>query len=192
MTDVVSTDTNSTMKSIVILSCQCGAVEFELKGSPFLTTACLCNSCRAAAACFATLPGATSLLDAHEATATAAYRKDRVACVKGSEHLREHRLTPETTTRRVVATCCNSPMFMEFTKGHWIDFYSQRWPAGSAPPPEMRTMVSDLPVGTKLPGDLPNYRWQSIGLFAKLAAAWIAMGFRRPEISYVKGRLNDC
>src|SRR5262249_36208097 len=34
---------------------------------------------------------------------------------KGSEHL-QFRLTPDSPTRRVVASCCNSAMLLEFTK----------------------------------------------------------------------------
>jgi len=36
------------------------------------------------------------------------YRKDRVQCVTGQEYLEEHRLKPDSPTRRVIATCCNS------------------------------------------------------------------------------------
>lgn len=173
-------------------TCRCGAVELELAGSPFLTTACVCNSCRAAAACFASLPGSTSLLDDCGATATSAFRKDRIRCVRGSEFLREHRLNPKTTTRRVVATCCNAPMFMEFTKGHWVDLYRQRFPKGSVPTIEFRTMVRDLPPGVKLPDDLPNYQRQPLSMFARLFATWATMGFRRPVIGFVKGQLDGC
>jgi hypothetical protein len=45
------------------------------------------------------------------------YRKDRVRCVMGQEYLEERRLTPDSPTRRVLATCCNSAMFLDFTKG---------------------------------------------------------------------------
>ncbi len=43
-------------------------------------------------------------------------RSDRVRCVKGGDKLQEHRLKPDSPTRRVLATCCNSPMFLEFSK----------------------------------------------------------------------------
>jgi hypothetical protein len=61
------------------------------------------------------------------------YRKDRVQCVRGQEHLEAHRLKPESPTRRVIATCCNSAMFLDFTKGHWLTLYRNRFPAAAPP-----------------------------------------------------------
>src|SRR5712671_5622189 len=57
------------------------------------------------------------------------HRKDRVHCVTGQEYLEEHRLKPDSPTRRVIATCCNSGMFLDFTKGHWLTMYRNRFPA---------------------------------------------------------------
>ncbi|WP_439526583.1 hypothetical protein [Roseovarius mucosus] len=45
----------------------------------------------------------------------------------------------------------------------------------------MRTMTSDLPEGSTLPDDIPNAKKHSLGFFAKLFAAWVAMGFRSPK-----------
>ena len=72
------------------------------------------------------------------------YRKDRVRCLKGAANLREHRLNGKTKARRVVATCCNTPIFLDFTDGHWIDLYGLLWPEDSLPPLQMRTMVGDM------------------------------------------------
>ena len=41
----------------------------------------------------------------------------------GAGYLEEHRLKPDSPTRRVIATCCNSGMFLDFTKGHWLTMY---------------------------------------------------------------------
>jgi hypothetical protein len=41
----------------------------------------------------------------------------------GQEHLEEHRLEPDSPTRRVIAKCCNSAMFVDFTKGHWVSMF---------------------------------------------------------------------
>ena len=46
----------------------------------------------------------------------------------GAEYLEEWRLKPNSPTRRVVATCCNSAMFLDFTKGHWLSMYRNRFP----------------------------------------------------------------
>jgi hypothetical protein len=172
------------------LHCRCGQVSLRLTGQPILTTECLCNSCRSAGAFLQTLPGALPLLDKKGATLTAMYRKDHFACVSGDELLREYRLKPDSQTRRVVAKCCNSSMFMEFEKGHWIDIYGWLWPPERRPAPEMRTMVGDLPDGALLPDDLPNAKSHSLRFYTKLIGAWMAMRFRTPQITCVKGVLD--
>ncbi len=67
------------------------------------------------------------------------------------------------------------------TKGHWLTLYRNRSPA-AAPPVEMRVMTKDRRNGVALADDLPNYDGYSGKSMLKLIAAWIAMGFRRPEI----------
>jgi hypothetical protein len=106
-------------------------------------------------------------------------------CVMGQEHLEEHRLKPDSPTRRVIATCCNSGMFLDFTKGHWLAMYRNRFPAG-APPLEMRVMTQHRRDGVELADDLPNYDSHSGKFMLGLIAAWIAMGLRRPEITLGK------
>jgi len=129
-------------------------------------------------------------MDKHGASRLVLYRKDRLECLCGEQRLKEHRLRPESPTRRVVATCCNSAMFLDFTKGHWVNIYGQRWLPGTMPQPDLRTMTMDLPEGTSLPADVPNARRQSIAFFAKLIGAWIAMRFRTPKIAFVHGVLD--
>jgi hypothetical protein len=137
-----------------------------------------------------TLPAAPAVLETNGATRFVLYRKDRVRFLKGTHLLKEFRLTPEAKTRRVVATCCNTPVFLEFTNGHWLSLYGGLWPAGTLPPLEMRTMTSDLPAGSALPADVPNGKRQSFSFFVKLLGAWIAMGFRSPKIAFVNGELQ--
>jgi len=170
--------------------CDCGKVELALTGQPIMVVECLCDSCRAAGAILEALPNAPPLLDGKGGTLSAMYRKDRVACTSGDEHLREFRLKPASKTRRVVATCCNSAMFLEFTSGHWLDIYGRRWPLPETPKAEMRTMVGDLPPDTKLPDDMPNVKAHSLAFFVKLIGAWLAMGFRTPKIDYVQGAID--
>ena len=178
------------MANSTTLSCRCGGVALRLSGQPILTADCTCNSCRSAGAIFERLPGGEPLLDKHGASRLVLYRKDRLECLSGEERLKEHRLRPESPTRRVVATCCNSAMFLDFTKGHWVDIYGQRWLPGAMPQPELRTMTMDLPEGTSLPADVLNARRQSFAFFTKLIGAWIAMRFRTPKIAFVHGVLD--
>ena len=163
-------------------ACHCGKVKFEAAGPPILTGACYCTSCQEAGRRFEQLASAPPVLDPDGGTGVILYRKDRVRCVSGEEHLEERRLKPGSPTRRVLATCCNSPMFLDFTKGHWLSMYRNRFPA--APPLEMQVMTRERRQGVELADDVPNYRGLSGRFMLKLIAAWIAMGFRRPEITW--------
>lgn len=178
------------MRSSLPLRCSCGAAALELSGSPIVSVECHCESCRAAGRRLEALPGAPPLLEDNLATRMVLYRKDRVRCLAGAELLAEVRLTPTSKTRRVVTTCCHTPMFLEFSGGHWLSLYTRRWPAGEVPALELRTMVRDAPPGTELSDDVPNARTQSLSFFAKLLGAWIAMGLRAPKLDYVRGSLS--
>jgi hypothetical protein len=166
-------------------TCQCGKVKFAAAGPPILTGACYCTSCQEAGRQIEQLASAPPVLDPDSGTGFVLYRKDRVQCVMGQEHLEERRLKPDSTTRRVVATCCNSAMFLDFTKGHWLSMFRNRFPAG-APPLEMRVMTKERRAGVELADDVPNYSGHSSKFMLKLIAAWVAMGFRRPEIALGK------
>jgi hypothetical protein len=50
----------------------------------------------------------------------------------------------------------------------------------------MRVMTQGRRDGVELADDLPNYSAHSGKSMLRLIAAWIAMGFRRPEISLGK------
>ena len=163
------------------LTCLCGKVEFKVTGAPILAASCHCASCRRAGRAFEELPAAPPVLDADGGSPVLLYRRDRVRCVAGLQHLEEHRLKPDSSTRRVLAACCNSAMFGDFTKGHWLSMYRKRFPPG-APPVEMRIMTKDR-GGDVLPkDDVPSYGGFPPRFLWKLLAAWIAMGFRNPDM----------
>ena len=130
-------------------SCRCGAVVLEVTGAPIVHAACYCASCQAAGRQLEQLPDAPPVLDADGGTDFVLYRKDRLRCVQGGERMDAHRLKPESPTRRMVATCCNSAMFLDFTKGHWLTLYRGRLP-GPVPPLEMRVMTSEKGAGVVL------------------------------------------
>ena len=167
-------------------SCRCGAVVLEVAGAPIVHAICYCASCQEAGGRIEQLPDAPPILDANGGTDFVLYRKDRVRCVQGGERLEAHRLKPESPTRRMVATCCNSAMFLDFTKGHWLTLYRARIP-GSVPPLEMRVMTADRREGVVLPQDVPNYAAHSGKFMSKLLAAWLRMGFRTPKVEGVTG-----
>ncbi len=169
--------------SSIDLTCRCGKVHIAVTAEPLLVVECQCESCRKGAALLASLPGGKPVAEPSGGTHYVMYRKDRVSFTAGAEHLQSYRLTGKSSTRRVVAACCNTPLFVEFQGGHWLSMYAGLWPAAVRPPATMRTMVSDLPAGEQLPDDIPNHRTQSIGFFWTLLTAWAAMGFRTPKIT---------
>lgn len=171
------------------VGCLCGHVQLKVERAPIVSAECCCNSCREAGARLQTLPDAPLILDSKGATRFVLYRKDRVHFLKGADLLKEFRLTPGAKTRRVVATCCNTPVFLEFKGGHWLSLYGGLWPDRTLPPLEMRTMTADLPDPSVLPDDVPNAKSQTLPFFVKLMGAWIAMGFRSPKMP-VTGKIH--
>ena len=159
-------------------SCTCGQVTLEADGAPILSTVCYCESCRSAARQFEQAPGAPSVLSSDGGVDYCLFRKDRVRITRGAAHLRAHRLTEASPTRRVTAACCNAPMFLDFTSGHWLTLYRDRLPE-DAPPLEMGVMAKDRRPRA---GGLPTYPSFPAKVMVKLLAAWAAMGFRRPKI----------
>lgn len=171
------------------VACACGQVRLRLDGPPIASVECLCTSCRKAGRRLETLPGSPRIVDDKGATPFVMQRKDRVEIVAGATHLRAFRLSPKAATRRVVASCCNTPVFLEFTSGHWLSLYAGLWPDGGRPKLEMRTMTGDLDDPSALPDDVPNLKQHSLRFYARLMGAWIRMGFRSPKFT-VEGELN--
>ena len=158
--------------------CSCGSVELEAVGTPIMSVACYCESCQEGSRQIEALPKGRPISDPDGGTAYVLYRKDRAAYTKGTSLLRGYKLRDESPTKRVVAACCNSPMFLEFEKGHWLSVYRTAL-RGDLPPLEMRVHTKSKPKGSALPNDIPNYQGYSARFMAKLFAAWIAMVLRR-------------
>jgi Family of unknown function (DUF6151) len=171
------------------IHCRCGQVRIEVEADPIISTECHCSSCRAAAARLTKLPAAPAYLEPNGGTRFVLYRKDRVVFAMGHEHLREFRLTPVSKTRRVIASCCNTPVLLEFPNGHWFSLYAHLWRQGALPRLQERTMTGDLADPSALSADVPNRRRQSMAFFWRLLRAWAAMGFRSPEFT-VQGALH--
>jgi hypothetical protein len=170
--------------NVVSAACRCGKVKLEIAGAPIMAGICYCASCQEAGRLHQALPGADAVLGADGGTDYVLYRKDRVRCIDGGEQLEERRLKSESPTRRMNARCCNTAMFLDFTKGHWLTLYRSRLPADT-PPPMLRMMTAARPEGVNLPDDMANYPGQSGKFMLKLMGAWLAMGFRRPAVEGV-------
>jgi len=167
----------------LLATCRCGKARLEAVGRPIVAAACYCTSCQDAGRRFEQAAGAPPVVDPDGGTSYILYRKDRVRCVTGAELLEERRLEPGSPTRRVVAVCCQSPMFLDFTKGHWLSIWRNRFDAG-APAVEMRVMTKERRAGVELADDVPNYDGYSRQFLSRQIIAWIAMGLRRPVIPW--------
>jgi hypothetical protein len=142
--------------------CRCGATALSTIGAPIAVATCHCESCKAAARQFEEM-GAGPLIGAEGGVDYVLFRKDRLILLRGKDNLADRRLTAGSPTRRVVATCCHSPMFLDFAPGHWLSLYRSSL-GEQAPAPSMQTYTARF--------------------FLMLIGAWAAMGFRRPKLSF--------
>jgi hypothetical protein len=160
-------------------SCRCGSVEIEATGAPIVSADCYCTDCQRGSSRIEALPNASPVRDADGGTPYILFRKDRVKCTKGAERLEGFKLKETSITNRLVATCCNSAMFMSFDKGpHWITAYRARF-HGALPPAQMRIFTRSKPEHVVLPTDVPNYPTFPASLIVKLLLSRVAMMFGR-------------
>jgi hypothetical protein len=159
-------------------SCACGAVRCEGVGAPIVSAVCYCSDCQEGGRRIEALPHAPRVLDADGGTSYLTYRDDRFRCIAGAEKLVAYRLKDRSPTRRMVASCCNSGMFLKFEPGFWISSYRLRY-SGDLPPIEMRNQTRDRSAKTIISSDAPSFSRYPMRLFAKLIRARIEMSFRR-------------
>lgn len=172
------------------LSCTCGSVRLHLEQHPIVVVECCCVSCRNAAELLQNLPGAPNITEPNGTTHFVLYRKDRIHFGVGYELMAEHKLEAEASTRRAVSTCCHTPMFMEFNEGHWLSLYGGLWPARSRPAIQVRTMASAALSPSNLSTDVPNPKTHTISFYLRLLMAWVAMGFKVPELKSIERKVH--
>lgn len=160
------------------LSCACGRVRCEAVGEPILSGVCYCTDCQEGGRRIEALPSAARIRDPDGGTPYLTYRDDRFRCLSGEDLLADYRLESRSRTRRVVASCCNSGMFLKFDPGFWVSTYRFRYD-GDLPPIEMRTKTRHRRSETELPRDAPGYRGFPPRLFWRLIKARVAMLFNR-------------
>ena len=155
-------------------SCTCGSVRFRAVGEPIVSAACYCDDCQRGAVPIEALADAPGFREPDGGTHYVIYRDDRFSCTAGDNLLVDYRLTEKAPTRRVVASCCNTALFLKFDPGHWVSAYRARF-EGESPPLEMRTQTKFRRSEVPLPDDVPNYRGFGPKLFARLIGARVAM-----------------
>ena len=158
--------------------CSCGNVELTVFGAPILSAVCYCEDCQEGARQIEALPNAHPVKEPDGGTEYVLYRKDRVECSKGSNLLKDYKISEETVTKRVVATCCYSAMYLNFEKGHWLSIYRARL-QGDIPPLQMRIQTKFKPNNSDIPNDVPSYPAFPLKFVLKLVAAKIAMLLHR-------------
>lgn len=110
-----------------IARCSCGNVEIEAFGIPIASAVCYCDSCQEGSRQIEALPNAVPILGPDGGTAYVLYRKDRLKYTKGAELLKGYQIDEKSNTSRVVATCCNSAMVMQFDDvRHWAPVFRGR------------------------------------------------------------------
>lgn len=171
---------NTSHKDIKIF-CNCSKVEIQVFGKPILANICHCDDCQKGSLQIEDLHGAPKILDQNGGTSYVLYRKDRVRFIKGKKYLKETRIDKEIRTRRVIAACCNSPMFLDFEPGHWISLYHQQF---HFPEPniEMHVQTRFVPINRKIEGHIPKYNAFPLKMMMKLIIARIHMMFSKTSI----------
>lgn len=159
-------------------SCTCGDVAFEAVGAPILHVSCYCDDCREGSRRLEALANAPRILGSDGGTEYVLFRKDRFRPLQGGTLLSDLRLRDGSPTRRVVASCCNAPMFVDFQKGHWVSVYRDRL-SGDVGPLQMRVQTRFKPAGAEIPSDAPAYAAFPLSFVAALLRARIAMLFGR-------------
>lgn len=162
-------------KSDSTAQCSCGSVVLEAIGVPIMCVACYCDDCQEGSRRIEALPNARPVRDPDGGTAYVLYRKDRVKCSRGAELLKGFKISEKSATNRVVATCCNSAVYMNFEDSkHWVPVYRARF-GGDVPPLQMRVQTKHVPKNSDGPNDVPGYPAWPLKFIAKLVAARIAM-----------------
>lgn len=161
---------------VALSQCSCGRVAFEAAGAPITCAVCYCDSCQEGVRQIEALPQATRIAEPDGGIAYILYRKDRVRCAKGADLLVKRKLTEKTATNRVVATCCNTGMVVNFDDAkHWVSMYRTRF-AGTLPPVQARICTKGKRVADDGVSRHPSY---PLSFIAKLMGARIAMLFSR-------------
>jgi hypothetical protein len=156
-------------------ACACGRVVIEASGTPITTLVCYCDNCQEGGRRIEALPHAPAVLEVDGGSAYVVYRKDRLRCTSGSDLLRPQRIRADSVTNRVLATCCNSAMYLNFDDGkHWVDIYRSRV-RGEAPPLQFRVCTRFRPDPGSAARDMPSFPGYPTRLLVPLLTARLAM-----------------
>lgn len=108
-------------------------------------------------------------------TALCLIRDDKFSVDAGEPLLEPHLLDPASSTQRLVATCCNSAMFLSFKDGRfWKSVMVDRI-VSQKPAIEMRLCTKYRTSGLPWPDDAPRYRKFPVSALARIGQQWLSM-----------------
>ncbi|MEC7760516.1 MAG: hypothetical protein VX874_01230 [Pseudomonadota bacterium] len=166
------------------ISCRCGTVRLQAAGLPSGATICHCAECQTAAMIFEHRFNAF-VADAEGGTFHILWRKDRLTCVAGSEHLAAHRLASNTPTDRVIATCCGTPMYLDRKGRPWVGLFADRVPEAIRPAPEMRVFAKDRVETGQHADGVRTYAGYSRRMMIRRWRAIFRSGFDTGHLAFV-------
>lgn len=162
-----------------LLRCTCGAVQCVATGDPIGTAVCYCDDCQAAAKQIEALPGAATVMDSDGGTALTLFRSSRFTVTKGASKLTAHKLRADSITNRMVASCCNSAMFLSFDKGpHWVSTMRNRF-IGEQPPIQFRHMIKYRTSTLPYPDAVKTHPKFPLRFLGAVLRDWMAMKLGR-------------
>lgn len=160
--------------------CRCGAVEVCAWGEPLVVSACHCEDCQAAAQRLAASADLAPTAGADGGTEFMVFRRDRIACTRGADRLQAIRLTDASKTRRMIAGCCATPMYLAFDdKRPWVSGFRASF-GPDAPPVEMRICARFRRSEKNVEDGLPSHSGYPPTMMVRILAAWPLMLFSRP------------
>jgi len=163
-----------------VAQCRCGAVEVGAWCDPIVVTACYCDDCQAASERLAASANSAPLAGADGGTDFMVFRRDRIACTRGADRLEAMRLTDTTKTRRMVASCCATPMYVGFDdKRPWVSAFRASFGA-DAPPVQMRICTRFRRTEPPAKDGLPDHPGYPAAMILRILAVWPLMLFSRP------------
>lgn len=175
-------------QKVLNAACVCGRVRLQGFGRPISCLICYCDDCQAAGRAIESLPGAATALQPDAGTELIVYHRDRLRCVAGAELMQPLRLRESSPTRRMVATCCNTAMYVGFDDGKfWVDLWRSRV-LGHAPPAEWRVCVRFRPE-SPMPADLPSFPGYPFRFVARLLLNRLTTGLRQQSHHWGHGRV---
>ncbi len=163
-----------------VAHCRCGAVEIGAWGEPIIVTACYCDDCQAAAKRLAESASVALAASDDGGTEFMLFRRDRIACTRGADRLEAMKLRAATKTRRMIAGCCATPMYVGFDdKRPWVSAFRATFGA-DARPVEMRICTWFRRLEDKVEDGVRSHPGYPPAMVVRILVAWPLMLFSRP------------